>query len=124
AVEGEVSWPANRHGSSSGVALRGPCRGQVPVPRTPPLRCESVVRGLAGAGQPVFLTAPPGDRTRLFIVQQDGRISIVKRGVLLAAPFLDIGSIVSSLSTGGGNEQGLLSMAFHPGYPADPRFFV
>ncbi len=69
--------------------------------------------------QPVYLTAPPGDATRLFVVEKPGRIRIVKNGALLARPFLDISGKVS-----GGGEQGLLSMAFDPRYATNGRFYV
>ncbi|HKY97285.1 MAG TPA: PQQ-dependent sugar dehydrogenase, partial [Gemmatimonadaceae bacterium] len=67
---------------------------------------------------PVYLTAPTGD-PRLFIVEQAGRIRIVKNGAALATPFLDIADRVKS-----GGEQGLLSMAFHPDYRTNGQFFV
>ena len=59
---------------------------------------------------PVYVTAPRGDRRRIFVVEQGGTIRIVKDGKKLAQPFLDI---ASRISTGG--ERGLLSMAFAPG---------
>jgi len=68
---------------------------------------------------PVHLSAPPLDTHRLFIVEQEGRIRIVKDGVLLPTPFLDIEGAV--LCCG---ERGLFSVAFHPGYAANRRFFV
>jgi glucose/arabinose dehydrogenase len=67
---------------------------------------------------PIFMTSPPGD-PRLFIVEQGGTIKVVKDGVLLGTPFLEIEAAVVS-----GGEQGLLGLAFHPDYPADPRFFI
>ncbi len=67
---------------------------------------------------PVYVTSPPGD-SRLFVVEQAGRIRIVKNGQTLPEPFLDIASSVRS-----GGERGLLSMAFHPDYRANGWFFV
>jgi len=67
---------------------------------------------------PVYLTAPPGD-SRLFVVEQQGRIQIVKNGQKLSTPFLDISDRVRS-----GGEQGLLSMAFHPEYRSNRQFFL
>ena len=67
---------------------------------------------------PVYLASPPGD-SRLFIVEQAGRIRIVKNGATLARSFLDISERVSS-----GGERGLLSMAFHPDYRSNGQFFV
>lgn len=68
---------------------------------------------------PVFVTAPPGDTARLFVVEQGGSIRVLHHDSLLAPPFLDVsGHIVS------GGEQGLLSLAFHPSYAQNGRFFV
>ena len=60
-----------------------------------------------------------GGDARLFLVELSGRIWIVQNGSLLATPFLDIRSVVSE-----GSERGLLSLAFHPSYPATPWFYV
>ena len=73
----------------------------------------------AGFTNPVDIVFAPGDATRMFVVEQAGRIRIVRDGALLPAPFLD----VSSKTTGGG-EQGLLGLAFHPDYATNRRFFV
>ena len=67
---------------------------------------------------PVWLTSPPGD-PRLFVVEQEGRIRVIKGGRLLDRPFLDIARNVSS-----GGEQGLLSVAFHPDYARNGLLFV
>ena len=69
--------------------------------------------------QPVYVTAPKGDATRLFVVEKTGRIRIVENGSLVPAPFLDLSKMVS-----GGGEQGLLSMAFDPRYATNGRFYV
>ena len=69
--------------------------------------------------EPVFVTAPPQDRQVQFVVQQGGRIMVVRGGRKLATPFLDITSQVKS-----GGEQGLLSMAFAPDYRASGLFYV
>jgi glucose/arabinose dehydrogenase len=79
------------------------------------LRAQQIVEGLAS---PVYLTAPKND-PRLFVVEQPGRIRIVKTGALVATPFLDITSRVVS-----GGERGLLSMAFDPAYATNGRFYV
>ncbi len=73
----------------------------------------------AGLNDPVYVTAPPGDFSRLFVVEQRGVIRILRDGVLLSTPFLDIRSRVLS-----GGERGLLSMAFHPEYAQNGEFFV
>jgi glucose/arabinose dehydrogenase len=81
------------------------------------LAIDTVASGLT---DPVFVTFAPGDSTRLFILEQPGRIRIVHNGSLLVRPFLDIDSIVNS----NGNEQGLLGLAFHQNYQSNGYFYV
>ena len=73
-----------------------------------------------GFDQPLYVTSAGDETGRLFVVEQPGRIQIVRDGEIAAEPFLDISSIVES----GGSEQGLLSVAFHPDYEANGQFFV
>ena len=68
---------------------------------------------------PLYVTAPPGDTARLFVVEQAGTIRIIQHGVLLTTPFMDITGRVGS-----GGERGLLSMAFHPSYATNGFFYV
>jgi glucose/arabinose dehydrogenase len=72
----------------------------------------------AGLSSPVFL-AQPLDDGRIFVVEQGGRIRLIKNGVLQTTPFLDITSRVLS-----GGERGLLSVAFHPQYATNHFFYV
>jgi glucose/arabinose dehydrogenase len=59
--------------------------------------------------------------SRLFVVQQRGKIFIVdSTGVKRTTPFLDITSLVSS----SGNERGLLGLAFHPNYKQNGYFYL
>src|SRR5438067_13308791 len=74
----------------------------------------------SGLAHPTYVTAPPLDPNRLFIVEQPGRIRVVKNGRLQATAFLDITSRVES----GGMEQGLLSVAFHPDFETNGFFYV
>jgi glucose/arabinose dehydrogenase len=68
---------------------------------------------------PLYVTAPPGDRRRVFVVEQSGRIFVLVGGKRVRRPFLDVsGQIVA------GGEQGLLSMAFAPDYRRSGRFYV
>jgi glucose/arabinose dehydrogenase len=69
---------------------------------------------------PTYMTAPPGDTHRLFVVQQGGQISLIKDGVKQPTPFLDISTKVHY----DGGEQGLLSMAFPPDYATTRTFYV
>jgi len=86
-----------------------------------PARAAAGVR-LAKVGsfsEPLYVTGAPGDTRRLFVVEQGGRIMVVRGGKQLAAPFLDIRALVTS-----GGEQGLLSVAFPPDYTRSGRFYV
>lgn len=68
---------------------------------------------------PVYVTSPRGDEQRIFVVEQAGRIRVVRDGKTRPEPFLDLRSLVKS-----GGEQGLLSMAFAPDYARTRRFYV
>lgn len=68
---------------------------------------------------PVFLTHAGDLSGRLFVVEQPGTVRILEKGMLRKVPFLDIKDRV--LFRG---EQGLLGLAFHPGYRLNGRFFV
>ena len=69
---------------------------------------------------PVYVTHAGDDSGRLFIVEQNGCIKIFNGTNLLATPFLDI----SPLTLFSDDEQGLLSVAFHPGYKTNGAFYV
>lgn len=71
-----------------------------------------------GISSPVCVTNC-GD-SRLFVVEQAGRIKIIADSMnVLATPFLDIHSEVVS-----GGEQGLLGLAFEPDYADSGYFYV
>jgi glucose/arabinose dehydrogenase len=73
----------------------------------------------SGFDNPVYVTQPAGEPSRLYVVEQPGVIRVLENGKLRPQPFLDIRNRVTF-----GGEQGLLSMAFHPGYAKNHRFFV
>ena len=101
--------------SGSGASA---CSGNSPTgpPADTGARLQEVVSGLSF---PLYLTAPAGDLTRLFVVEKTGGVRIVKGGILLPDPFLDLSAQVSS-----GSEQGLLGLAFDPDYATTGRFVV
>lgn len=76
-----------------------------------------------GLGQPTHITNAGDGSGRLFVVEQPGRIRIVKNGVLLATPFLDISNTGANQVLFGG-EQGLLSVAFPLQFDAKGYFYV
>ena len=81
----------------------------------------SAERIAAGLARPLFITSPPGDAIRLFVLEQyTAQIKILKGGVVLATPFLDINNLVSD----SGSERGLLGLVFHPDYEVNGYFYV
>jgi glucose/arabinose dehydrogenase len=78
---------------------------------------ETIISGL---DRPVDLQHAGDGTGRLFIIEKVGRIRIVQDGQLLDFPYLNITDRVGS----GGNEQGLLGLAFHPDYEVNGLFFV
>ena len=79
-------------------------------------------RVASGFSLPLYVTTPPGDTSRIFVVQKTGEIFIVNipSGTVNPTPFLDIHARVESR----GNEQGLLGLAFDPDYATNGRFYV
>jgi len=67
---------------------------------------------------PVYVTGAPGFPKLLFVVEQPGRIIVLKDG-RRAGTFLDIRDLVNY-----GGERGLLSVAFPPDYAGSKRFYV
>jgi glucose/arabinose dehydrogenase len=90
--------------------------GSGPPPEVPPLSAELVESGLS---HPLLVTAPPGNQTRLFVVERTGTIRIIKNGNLLPTPFLDITDKVFD-----GVEQGILGLAFAPDYATSHMFVL
>ncbi len=74
---------------------------------------------VAGLDAPLLVTNAGDGSRRLFVVEQAGRIRIVRSGELVARPFLDISGRISA-----GGERGLLGLAFHPAYETNRRFYV
>jgi glucose/arabinose dehydrogenase len=80
---------------------------------------DGELRAIGTFSLPVYVTAPPGDGERLFVVEQAGRIRVVHAGTVLSTPFLDITGPVLD-----GGERGLLSIAFAPDYAVSGLFYA
>jgi glucose/arabinose dehydrogenase len=95
------------------------------LPSTPPLYGHQLTNAFGNLSfvNPTVIASPPGETNRIFVVEQAGRVAVITN---LAAPtrsvFLNIADRVSG--GGGGDEQGLLGMAFHPGYATNGLFFL
>lgn len=92
------------------LGAAAPCAAQTGLLSRP------VVSGLSA---PVGFVQDPSDPTVQYIVQQGGRIRVLKGGALQSADFLDLSGSISA-----GGERGLLGLAFPPDYAVSGRFYV
>jgi glucose/arabinose dehydrogenase len=102
-------------GLTFAAAFAAPAAAQVGLTTT---------RVASGLAQPVFVTAPPGDTNRLFIVEQgssgSARIKVLDLGTGVVSPTLYL--TLSGIAAGG--EQGLLGLAFHPDFASNGYLYV
>jgi glucose/arabinose dehydrogenase len=73
----------------------------------------------SGLSNPVFVTAPAGQRGAIYVVEKTGKVVVFVNGKRRAQSFLDLSGQVS-----GGSEQGLLSLAFGPTYAKTRLVYV
>lgn len=102
------------------ASLLAACGGgettQDTTPASTTLKLQPVASNLAS---PVFLAAPPGDVSRLFVLEQGGTIKVLDRATgNVLSTFLTLTGISS------GEEQGLLGLAFDPNYTSNGRFYI
>ena len=85
------------------------------------LATERVFPNLPSFSSPILMLQAPGDATRWFVVEQGGTVRVFDN-----QPAVDpaAASSTSSSRVRSGGEQGLLGMAFHPGFPTDPRVYL
>ncbi|HEY5938024.1 MAG TPA: PQQ-dependent sugar dehydrogenase [Kofleriaceae bacterium] len=113
------------------LLIVGSCGGNSPPDASVPLRrCVGPIAGskmslqkLGTVVSGAMLVTAPRDDLRLFVIEQRGAIRIFKDQVLLPDPFLDLSPDAGGPVIAGG-ENGLLGLAFHPGYASNGQFFV
>ena len=95
------------------------CDGVSPVEAS---TLVSIVAEDGLTGRPLLVTAPPGDKDRIFIVEQDGFIWVKQRGSALGTRslYLDLSTVVTT----GSDEQGLLGMDFALDFDTSGLFHV
>jgi glucose/arabinose dehydrogenase len=103
-------------GNSAFKSLEVQAEGQVSWPQ---IGANLVVGGFE---LPVHITHAGDGSDRLFVVEQRGRIRIVLNNTIQTT-FLDISDRVRSPLSGGGTEEGLLSVAFPPGFGSTKSHF-
>jgi glucose/arabinose dehydrogenase len=102
------------------LLLVSACGGGGGAVQDTPLPTVSVTRIASGLVQPVHIGHAGDGSGRLFVVERQGVIRIVRNGAVLPDPFLDIRALVRS----SGGEQGLLSVAFPPDFATRRHFYV
>lgn len=102
-------------GGQSAPATTTPVTPPTVIPATS-VSLTQVAGGFAG---PVAITSAGDGSGRLFVVEQGGVVRIVRNGAVAPQSFLNISSLVTS-----GGEQGLLGLAFPPGFSARRNFYV
>jgi hypothetical protein len=106
---------------AAGIVLAPACSSSADGNGPPPIADSvlALVPVASGLSFPVFLTAPPGDTARLFVLEKDGVIRIVRHDSVLTTPFLNITGLTTK-----SNEQGLLGLAFPPDYATSGSFYI
>jgi quinoprotein glucose dehydrogenase len=87
----------------------------------PKIELKPVFPALKGE-RPVWMSEAPDGSGRFFVVYQDGKILVVKKGLdgSEAKEFLNIEDRHPHFE----NEDGLLSIAFHPGFKTNSLFYI
>jgi glucose/arabinose dehydrogenase len=109
--DGKASQGSSEPSSTSGSAT--------PAPAAKSAAGAVRLAKIGDFDSPLYVTAPPGDDKRVFVVEQGGRVWVLLNGKRVRRPFLDISGLITS-----GGEQGLLSIAFAPDYQRSGRFYV
>ncbi len=73
----------------------------------------------SGFSAPVAFVQDPANRAVQLVVEQGGRVRVVRDGAVMSTPFLDLSGAIAS-----GGERGLLGMAFPPDAATSGRVFV
>lgn len=110
-LPGQATGPG---GGPGGPALP---TATIPAPSGPAPAVQ--VQRVASVPAALAMASPRDGSGRLFVAGQSGQVWVVSGGQRAATPALDISGRITS-----GGERGLLGIAFHPRFPADPRLFV
>jgi glucose/arabinose dehydrogenase len=116
---GEGDRAAARATASAAPAATPSATATATATAAPAARRGLRLQRIGSFDSPVYVTAPPGDRERVFVVEQGGTVRVVRGGRKLPRPFLDVSDRITS-----GGERGLLSLAFAPDYASSGRFYV
>ena len=102
------------------AALAAACSDSGTTP-TPPVTGPFALAPVdSGYDFSIYLTAPPGDPSRVLVLERSGRIILRKNGVRQDSAFLNLTPLTSTVT----GEYGIYSLAFHPQYATNHRLFV
>jgi len=103
----------------TGAPTGAPTAAPTGAPTVDPTQVTLALRRIAtGFSAPVGIVDAGDGRGRLFVVEQAGRIRILRAGAIADRPFLDISALVSCCG-----ERGLLGLVFAPGFGRTSRAF-
>jgi glucose/arabinose dehydrogenase len=104
------------------LVLVQPSIAQVDLPELPPIPKGNIGLNLVpvatGLSAPDYGVAPPGDTSRLFVIEQNGLLRVIQNGSLLPGAALDLQSRVQPplVASSANDERGFLGLTFHPGF--------
>ena len=109
--------PTGSASATSGIA------SATPAALTPPASLAhldvTLVPRWRGFSHPLYLTNAGDGSGRLFVLEQGGRVRVIRNGQVASRAYLDVSSLVST-----GGERGLLGMAFAPHFASNGRVYV
>lgn len=106
-----------------GAATNAPSAAAIGLPGASQVADAAIEIVASGLSTPLALVAPPDGSGRLFVVEQTGRIWIMRDGRVGRGPFLDLSDRLVTLDPTY-DERGLLGLAFHPDFASNGRLFV
>ncbi|MEJ0086350.1 MAG: PQQ-dependent sugar dehydrogenase [Pseudomonadota bacterium] len=127
ALSGPVSatTAAPSAGGLDGRPANATCLAGDPPSTNISIAVQRVFPNLPNFTQPVAMLQAPGNSARWYVVQKTGSVRVFDNapGVSTTSEFINLASRLNSAPGSDQDERGLLGMAFHPDYPADPRVF-
>jgi glucose/arabinose dehydrogenase len=98
------------------------CPGSPP----PAIKLTMIASGLVA---PTFALQAPGDPSRIYVTEQNGPIRVIKDGMLQSEPLVDLrdisgAAINNDVILASYSENGLMSMAFHPKFETNRKFYA
>jgi len=113
---GTASGLENRPDSSACEAPQEPVRGSG-------ISLVDIFPDAPGASEPPYFVTKavqaPGDDSRWYLLEKQGRISVLDTATQSVSKWLNYGSIISAPG-----EAGLLGIAFDPQFPATPHVYI